>query len=391
MSESARVVLLGGAGAMGAITLKDLVETSSFDIVVADTNLEAAQRVAASYASARVTAARCDVRDVAATAQMMKGCFAVINSVQYQFNLEVMEAALEAGCHYTDLGGLYHMTLQQLPLHQRFLDRGLLALIGMGAAPGTTNLLARLAADSMDEVHEIHCLVAGVDRNAAPDEGLSSSYSIQTILEEASKPAAVLAGGEITFVEPMSGAREVVFPEPVGIQWPARTIHSEVATLPTSYASKGIQECSFSIAFDREFTEKLRFLRRIGVNSLEPVQVKGQTVVPQDLLLAVLARLPRPPADPGPPDQVEVIRSIVKGSQAGKTVTATMDLYVTGIPEWGLGTDVDTGCPPSIVIQMLHRGQITGRGVLPAELCVPPGVYFEEHARRHMKLLTHYE
>ena len=31
-----KVVLLGGAGAMGAITLKDLVETSDFEIVVAD-------------------------------------------------------------------------------------------------------------------------------------------------------------------------------------------------------------------------------------------------------------------------------------------------------------------------------------------------------------------
>jgi len=372
---------------MGAITLKDLVETSDFEVVVADYNREAAEAVAASYASARVTAAHADVRDREATAKLLSGSFAVINSVQYQLNLEVMEAALLAGCHYTDLGGLFHMTVKQLELHQRFLDKDLLALIGMGAAPGTTNLLARMAADEMDEVHEIHCQVAGIDLNAAPtddDGGLASSYSIQTILEEASKPAAVYTGGKMTFVEPMSGEYPVDFGAPVGVQSPAFTIHSEVATLSTSYAPKGLKECTFAIAFHGDFTSKLRFLREIGVNSLEPVQVRGQTVVPQDLLLAVLNRQPKPAPDTRPPNQVEVVRSLVRGVKGGKKVGVNMDLYVTGIPEWGMGSDVDTGCPPSVGIQMLARGEITGRGVLPPELCVPVEPYFQEMAKRKM-------
>ena len=380
---------------MAAITLKDLFETSSFDIVVADYNLEGARRAAAQYNSPRVQAVACDVRDLAGTAALMGGAFAVINSVQYQFNLPVMRAALEAGCHYTDLGGLYHVTLEQLPLHQEFLDRDLLALIGMGAAPGTTNLLARMAADELDEVHEIHCQVAGIDLNAdsshGGEDGLAAAYSIQTILEEASKPAAVFTQGKLTFVEPMSGARGVKFPDPVGVQYPAYTIHSEVATLPQSFAAKGLRECTFAIAFDKPFTDKLRFLRSIGVNSVEPIQVKGQQVVPQDVLLAALARLPKAPVDERPPNQVEVVRSHVKGIKDGKPVGLLMDLYVTGIPEWGLGIDVNTGCPPSIVVQMMARGQITARGVLPAELCVPPGPYFEEHAKRHMKVIKTYE
>lgn len=380
-----KVILLGGAGAMGAITLKDLVETSDFEVVVADYNREAADAVAASYASARITSAHADVRDREATAKLLGGSFAVINSVQYQLNLEVMEAALMAGCHYTDLGGLFHMTIKQLELHQQFLDKGLLALIGMGAAPGTTNLLARMAADEMDEVHEVHCQVAGIDLNAAEsDGGLASSYSIQTILEEASKPAAVFTGGKMTFVDPMSGEYPVDFGAPVGVQSPAFTIHSEVATLSTSYAPKGLKECTFAIAFHGDFTSKLRFLREIGINSVEPVAVRGHTVVPQDVLLAVLNRQPKAAPDTRPPNQVEVVRSLVRGVKAGKKVGVHMDLYVTGIPEWGMGSDVDTGCPPSVGIQMLARGEITGRGVLPPELCVPVEPYFQEMAKRNM-------
>ena len=117
---------------------------------------------------------------------------------------------------------------------------------------------------------------------------------------------------------------------------------------------------------------------------MEPVAVRGQTVVPQDVLLAVLNRQPKPAPDTRPPNQVEVVRSLVRGIKGGQKVGVNMDLYVTGIPEWGMGSDVDTGCPPSVGIQMLARGEITGRGVLPPELCVPVAPYFQEMAKRKM-------
>ena len=232
---NSKIVVLGGAGAMGCITVKDLFETSQAEIVVADYNEAAAQALAASYKSPRVTAVAANVKDQEATTRLLQGAFAVINAVQYQYNVAVMEAALAAGCHYVDLGGLFHVTLEQLALHQRFKSKGLLALVGVGAAPGTTNLLARSVADRLDEVHEIHVQLAGLDLSKAGHTmELAWSYSIQTILEEATRPAAVFTGGHMTFVEPMSGVKEVLFPDPVGLSRPAYTIHSEVATLPTS-------------------------------------------------------------------------------------------------------------------------------------------------------------
>ena len=57
-----------------------------------------------------------------------------------------MEACLEAGVNYIDLGGLYHVTKRQLELSPKFEQRGLLAMLGVGSAPGKTNLLAARAA-----------------------------------------------------------------------------------------------------------------------------------------------------------------------------------------------------------------------------------------------------
>ena len=390
MSSPLKVVVLGGAGAMGCITVKDLFETSQFDIVVADYNETAARELAATYPN-RVMAQAANVKDAAATAALLQGAFAVINAVQYQHNLAVMEAALTAGCHYIDLGGLFHVTIEQLALHQRFKDKGLLGLVGVGAAPGTTNLLARAAADTLDEVHEIHIQLAGLDLSKSGHTmELAWSYSIQTILEEATRPAAVFTGGHMTFVEPMSGVKDVQFPEPVGLSRPAYTIHSEVATLSTSYADKGLRECTFAIAFENHLDEKLRFLRAIGMNSLDSIRVGGVDVIPQEVLLAVLHRLPKATPDLlATPEQYEILRAVVKGVKNGRSVEHVVDCHVPGMPEWGFGADVDTGSPPSIAAQMLARGQITERGVLPPELAIPVDPYFAELALRRMTVRTH--
>jgi len=382
-----RVVVLGGAGAMGRITVKDLFETAPKDteILIADFNLTAARRLAKSYRSARVQAAMADATDVRATARLLKGAFAVINSVQYQHNVAVMRAALAAGAHYLDLGGLFHVTRQQLKLNAEFRRAGLLAILGIGAAPGIVNVLARSVADELSAVYEIHVQVGGVDRTpgrvATP---LGTSYSIQTVLEESTLPAAIFTNGKFRFVEPMSGMLEVHFPDPVGLRRPALTLHSEVATLPLSYRKKGIREASFRIAFDEELDAKLRFLRALGISAADPVKVGRTQVIPRELLLSLLKQLPTPPPPSGPPDEYEVLRVVVRGARDNQSVEEIVDCHVPGIPAWGMGIDVDTGCPPSIAVQMMARGEITARGALAPECVVPPEPFFRELAARGM-------
>lgn len=382
-----RYVVLGGAGAMGRITVRDLFETAdNVEIVVADYNLRNAQKLARSYHSPRVKAAFVDVLDLKATTRLLRGAFAVINAVQYEFNLHVMKAALKARAHYLDLGGLFHMTRKQLKLHSQFKRAGLTAILGIGAAPGITNVLARSAADRLDRVREIHIRLGSIDEtkllNPPP---LSSSYSIQTILEEFSYPPAVFTKGKFEFVEPMSGEEKAIFPAPVGRQYPMYTIHSEVATLPLTYRDKGIREVSFKIAFDRDFTEKVRFLRDIGLASEKPMMVNGIKVPPRDLLIRLIRSLPKPVVN-GPLREYEVIRVVVKGKKDGKTQTWIVDCHTRGMPRWGIGLDIDTGSPPSIAAQMLARGEVAVRGVIPAEVAVAPKPFFAELKKRNMEV-----
>lgn len=383
------VVVLGGAGAMGKITVRDLIETApkELDIVIADYNLAAAEKLARSYRSTRVRAAFADATKVRDTARLLRGAFAVINAVQYEHNVAIMRAALLARAHYVDLGGLFHVTREQLKLHRDFARAGLLAILGMGAAPGIVNLLARSAADTMDEVREIHIQVGNVDLSPTPVKTpLGTSYSLATVLDESTMPAAVFTEGRFRFVPPMSGTIPVEFPAPVGLRHPSYTIHSEVATLPLTYKKKGIQEVSFRIAFDEAMEEKLRFLHALGVSSSEPIPIGRTQVVPRDVLLALCKRLPAAPPAAGPPSEYEVLRAVVRGSRDGQRIEETVDCHVPGVPAWGMGIDVDTGCPPSIAVQMLWRGEITARGALPPETSVPLEPFFRELAARGMQI-----
>ena len=67
---------------------------------------------------------------------LLAGVDVLVNSASYRVNLDAMRACLEAGCHYIDLGGLYHLTTRQLELDHDFSAAGKLALLGMGSSPG---------------------------------------------------------------------------------------------------------------------------------------------------------------------------------------------------------------------------------------------------------------
>jgi saccharopine dehydrogenase-like NADP-dependent oxidoreductase len=69
-------------------------------------------------------------------------------------------------------------------------------------------------------------------------------------------------------------------------------------------------------------------------------------------------------------------------------VEDVLDCHVPGMPRWGVGIDVDTGCPPSIAMQMLKRGEITSVGVLPPEMAVPPEPFIRELEQRGMHVDT---
>jgi saccharopine dehydrogenase-like NADP-dependent oxidoreductase len=390
-TPSTRIAVLGGAGAMGRITVRDLCETApaDVDVIVADLDARAAnvlvRQLRTLYPSRRVRARAVDISHPAAATSVLRGVHGIVNCCQHDLNLRAMQVALAIRSHYVDLGGLFHVTRQQLKLHGQFKKRGLLALVGMGAAPGIVNVLARAAADGMDRVYEIHIAVAGIDRATHHENRvLAASYSIQTVLDEASLPVPTFTSGRFGSAPAMSDPVTIDFPDPVGTQRPSRTIHSEVATLPLSFRKKGIRDVSFRIAFPPDLDRQLRLTSSLGLLSPKPIEIGRVRVVPRDVLMALLKQMPKPPASAS--DEYEILRVAVYGERDGCPVEEVMTCHAPGIPAWGVGVDADTGCPPSIAVQLLLRGEIHSRGVLPPEVAVPVAPFLAELSRRGMRV-----
>src|ERR1051326_4312358 len=207
-----RIIVLGGCGEMGSEATRDLARTSEFEeIVVADLNLEKAQALAAELGGGRVRAEKVDASDEEALSERLRGFDVVANCTTYHFGLNVTRAAIRAGVNYLDLGGLFN-TPRQLELDAEARAAGVTVCLGCGATPGVTNLMARRAADQLDEGEEVHVAFAS-PRSIAPSPGL-----LDTVLDEFSPGSRRFfwRAGEFVEVAGFSGERRVRFEEPVG-------------------------------------------------------------------------------------------------------------------------------------------------------------------------------
>jgi saccharopine dehydrogenase (NAD+, L-lysine-forming) len=373
-----KVAVLGGAGLTGKCAVQALAERDEVTAgLVADLDGDKARLTSASVGKGKFEAAGVDVRDSAATAKLIRGYDVVINAVQYYFNLDVMSAALKAGVNYLDFGGLYHTTLKQLKLDEEFRKRNLVALLGMGAQPGITNVLARHAADSLDEVESIRI------RDGARDltEGLPPfvvTWSLDTFLDELTMDAPVFEDGATKLIPPLSRSEEVEFPEPVGKVEVYSTIHSEVATLPQSFAKKGIQKVDWMEGIPG--IESLRLLVSLGLASKEEVDIKGVKVSPRGLLLSLVRKggLMGHPSNLVP-DDWEITRVMVNGQRSGKRTTIQYDVTIPPRKDWKMScSQYGVGVPASIGALMIGNGMVKARGVLPPESCIEPSFFMKE-------------
>jgi saccharopine dehydrogenase-like NADP-dependent oxidoreductase len=253
------IAVIGAAGTIGRNVARFL-EAWGAPLARRDARLEGEEQV--------------DASDASAVAAALDGCAVCVNCVDYRLNPAVMRGALDAGAHYVDLGGLYHVTNLQLELDEEFRDRGLGGLLGMGSAPGKTNLLARAAVSRLGEEPRTMEIWAATRDPAAEGHPFPAPYSVRTLLDELSMSPVVVADGQVMEVEPLSGRSTRRLPEPVGPATGIYTLHSELATLPFAYPS--LETASFRLCLSPGLLEKLLALG--ADEEPEPYEQSGASV-----------------------------------------------------------------------------------------------------------------
>ncbi len=390
-----RLVVLGG-GAMGRITVRALAEDARVSqVVVGDLQVAAAELLVDALGKGRekVSVVACDVRDVEATVELLRGADAVLNATDYTFNLEVMHAALAAKVHYADLGGLFHMTQRQYELDGAFREAGIAAVLGIGSTPGITNLLARVAVDHLDSVERLDVRIGCGDARP-PDAAFAPPYSIRTIFDECMLSPMVYRDGTWSAAEPMSGDEAIEFPAPVGQVTAMYTLHSEVASFPVSFGAQGLRHASFKIAFPPAFLAQMRLLVGLGLGKTEVIEARGPKrgavarVAPREVMVALLAarQSADPTEPPAEPSDCDVLRVIAEGTRDGAPMRLVEEMVVKPYLPWNVGAgDVDTGVPLAIAGMLLASGGTRVTGAHGAELIFDPLTFLRELGRYGMR------
>lgn len=381
-----KIVILG-AGLQGDITATDLCDKElspvQKELVIADYDFNKARKVADKLG---LEAVKCDVREQEALIETIRGANVVINCVQYNWNVDVMKACLEVKAHYIDLGGLFHITRKQFELHEDFVRSDLVAVLGMGSTPGTMNVMAGYGASLLDTVQEAHAICACGDFTKT-NAIISIPYSLLTVMEEHTLDPWILKNGELISVPAGSGRELIHFPEPIGSADAWYCIHSEPAQFARSFKDKGIKEASFKLSLPKEFEERIKFLADLGFADTNLINVEGVPVNPLKTMVAVVNKYLEEydSSKDGELNDCDVLRAIVKGTKDGIEKEIVVESVIRTSKKWGfMAGALDTGVPPSIVAQMILKGEIKARGALAPEQCIPPLPYFRELEKREM-------
>jgi saccharopine dehydrogenase-like NADP-dependent oxidoreductase len=238
--EGRVIAVVGAAGTIGR-TVVSFLEQWQAPVARRDFRLDGDEHV--------------DARDVQSVARAVGGATVCVNCADYRLNLEVMRGCLAANAHYVDLGGLFHMTRRQLELDGEFRQRGLTAILGMGSAPGKTNLLARAAVDRLGSAPVTMHIWAVTRDPAAAGHPFPAPYSVRTLRDELQLRPMVVSDGELRDVDPLSGTEAREFPAPIGLAEGIYTLHSELATLPARYPT--LREATFRLCLSPGLKEKL--------------------------------------------------------------------------------------------------------------------------------------
>lgn len=370
-----RALVLGGAGAVCKETTRDLAKYSDFDeIVVADHNLPAVERLLGEIGDDRLRALKFDASDYQSMLQLFPEFDIVVNGLPFQFDLDVNRACVECGVNGLDLSS----DDPQFALHETALQKDMLFIPGMGATPGITNMMVKRAAHVLDRMEAVDIFFAAF-RCLAPAPGLLATTLWEFNPEEADRSAVYFENGRWHPTPPLSGELRVRFHEHIGEQNVYYVPHDEANTLPHSYPE--LKRAAVRGCFPPHVMALMGALMQGGLLSKRRVHIGEHLLRSSDVVQILLMDNPMSKENPvwGYGLVVEV-----QGIRAGRQVVCTYRSHHPPADEWGgeAAYYKNVGIPLSIGAQMLAAGLVSAKGVLPPEAALPHQPFFEALAKR---------
>jgi saccharopine dehydrogenase-like NADP-dependent oxidoreductase len=374
-----RILALGGAGAVAKESTRDLAQFSDFDeIIVADYNVQSAEKLVAEIGDPRLKVMPFDADDDDAMLRIFPQFDIVMNGLPFEYDLAVTRACVEVGVPGCDLSS----EESQFALNDEAVRKGITFVPGVGATPGITNLMVRRAMENLDQVETADIHFAAF-RCLAPARGLLETTFWEFDPHAEERPETYYRDGAWHPTTPLSGGKRVRFHDQIGEQTVYLVPHDESYTLPESIP--GLKQASVRGCFPPHVMDLMGALLKSGLLSGQAVRIGNQEMeavqVCKDLLWAA-------PFSRENPVWAYGLVVEVTGTRNGRRVVCTYRNEHPPQEEWGGPSAYfkNVGIPLSVGAQMIARGQVDRTGVIPPELAFASQSFFDELARRGIRI-----
>ena len=374
-----KMLVLGGGLQGGAAAWSLLKNPEVTQVTLADVHPERLP-VFLANAGPRFSAVGLDANDHASVLATMRGHDAVLCALPYYFNEPMTRLALEAGCHFSDLGGNTGIVLEQKKHHDVARARGLSVIPDCGLAPGMVNILAAEGIRRLDHAHSVRIYVGGLPQQPEPPLNYMIVYSLEGALDYYTTPSWILRDGKAVQVDALSELEPVAFPEPVG-ELEAFHTGGGISTMPFSWEGR-VEEMEYKTLRYPGHVAIMRPIRQLGLLSNEPITVKGQQVVPRDLFIAAATPTLRKPDG----HDLVALRVVVSGERNGSRASTTFDLLDWYDRENRISAMMrTTGFSLSLTAQLQAAGR-TPKGVLTPDEATPFREYVDGLAAHGVRI-----
>ncbi len=373
-------VMVLGVGAQGSIIARRLMEEEKVEeVICADYDQKAAEESA--KFSPKGKALQIDARNVNDIVKAAEGCELIVNGLPPDFNMTVMDACLEVKANYQDLASGPVEDMEFIPAVERQLGRsiefetaGLSALFNTGSAPGMANIITREACELFDTVDTITiCVYDGMWSN----KFIPFWWSPETAFGDMAAEGVIYENKKFVKVPPFNNPEYMEF-KGLGERLMFDHEHEEPVTmglLGDKYL-KGVSNVYFR--YGGPGCELARYFWKMGLLSEEAVEVKGQKVVPMDLIAKLT-----PPA-PKYEDEIKAVLEEgmiseegaflvrVDGQSEGRETRVDAYFIAPGLQESfelaGVTHETyGTGQCAFLFTKMFVNGKVKAKGVFPPE------------------------
>lgn len=286
-------VLIIGAGGVGNVVVRKCASVPEVfsEIMLASRTKSKCDAIANDIPEANIRTAQVDADDAAQVAALIRSFQPelVINvALPYQ-DLPIMDACLETGVHYLDTANYEPKEVAkfeyswQWAYHDRFKEKGIMALLGCGFDPGQTQIYVAYAAKHhFDEIHYIDI----VDCNAGDHgQAFATNFNPEINIREITQPGKYWENGEWVEIPAMSIHKPIDYPN-IGPKESYLLYHEELESLVKHFPT--IKRARFWMTFGQQYITHLQVLQNVGMTSIEPIKFQGQDIVPLEFLKALL-------------------------------------------------------------------------------------------------------